>query len=279
MAIPLRILQAYPSEDILYYRILMAVLLLWLFILVFRKDSVRADLDHYKHLSRQEKKRSFRLALYASILIFANWYTFIYAINHVSIQSAALAYMICPLITTFAAYFILKEALTLLKKIGLLLALVSCLLLATASLIDIAWALFTATSYAFYLILQRVFQGFDKLNVLALQLAICTIFVIPLLLFSGHAVPTDKMFWEMIVLIAIVFTIIPLYLSMYALTKISSSTTGVLLYINPVIAFLLAIFYFKESIEAYKYFAYGLLIMAIIVFNWKTLHSVLRSKR
>ncbi|MBE8713073.1 EamA family transporter [Sphingobacterium hungaricum] len=279
MSIPVRILNGYPAEDILYYRILSAVVLLWLFILIFRKKKLIADYHHFNELTKSEKKKISWLTLLASILIFANWYTFIYSINNVSIQSAALAYMICPLITTFAAYFILKEGLSPLKKFALFLAFFSCCLLATGSFLDIAWAITIASSYAFYLIIQRVLQGFDKLTILAVQLLICSAFVVPLLLISNHSLPTDPVFWETVVIIAVFFTIIPLYFSMYALIKISSSTTGVLLYINPILAFLLAIFYFKESIEPYKYIAYGILLIAIMLFNWKILKNVVFGKK
>jgi len=54
---------------------------------------------------------------------------------------------------------------------------------------------------------------------------------------------------------------------MYALIGISSTTTGVLLYINPLIAFTLAATYFQEPVQPIKYIAYGIIFIAIILFN------------
>ncbi len=276
MSIPVRWLKGWPADDILNFRILSGLVILWMYILVFRKKVLHQDIKHFTSLPLTGRKRAIMLTLFASICIFGNWYTYIYAINYISVQSAAFGYMICPLITTFTAFIVLKEKLNTWKWTALAFALVSVSLLASGSLIDGMWSLAIAALYAFYLISGRVLQGFDKLNVLAIQLSICSLFIIPILLLQGHPIPQGYVFWTSIILIAVVFTIIPLFLSMYALTRISSGTTGVLLYVNPIIAFLLAIFYFREPVDPHKYIAYGILIMAIILFNFQTLQKFLR---
>ncbi|UIR56080.1 EamA family transporter [Sphingobacterium sp. SRCM116780] len=271
MSISVRWIQNYPSEDILYFRILTALLVLWIYIFLFRRKVLHQDILHYKSSSKKEQSKQLTWILLASALIFVNWFTYIYAINHVSIQSAALAYLTCPLITAVAAFFLLHEKLNRTQIIALLMALVSVLILAKGSLNDVLWAIGIATSYAFYLIVQRVSTGFDKLNQLAIQLSICSVFVISKLIYNHHAIPTAPQFWYTILLIAVLFTIIPLFLSMYALTEISSTTAGVLLYTNPIIAFTLAVTYFGETVPTYKYMGYLLILVAIIIFN---IHNV-----
>jgi len=147
------------------------------------------------------------------------------------------------------------------------LALAAVLMLAGGSVTEALWSTAIAGMYAFYLVVQRISQGFDKLHVLAVQLTLCSLFVVPRLLFNQHPIPREFLFWGCTLTIAVVFTIIPLFLSMYALTRISSTTTGVLLYINPLIAFTLAVFHFREPVEAYKYAAYALILFAIVLFN------------
>lgn len=242
MSIPVRLIKGWPADDILNYRILSALVILWAFIFLFRRPVLRQDIARLRSMPPKERKKIMVLTFMAAIFIFGNWFTYIYAINNISIQSAAFAYMLCPLITTFAAYFILKEELTKQKWVALTIAFISVCLLATGSVTQVLWSVAIAALYTFYLIIQRVIQGFDKLNLLAVQLLLCSLFIIPILLFQGHEIPQSVLFWVVIVIIAVVFTIIPLFLSMYALIKISSSTTGILLYINPIIAFLIAIF-------------------------------------
>jgi chloramphenicol-sensitive protein RarD len=271
MSIPVRWIRGYPAEDILYFRIITALLILWIYLLLFRRKTMQADIRKFQLLPRADKLRQTCLTLLASAFIFGNWFTYIYAVNHISIQSAALAYLTCPLITAAGAYLILNEKLTSWQKTALFIAFGSVCLLAKGSLHDVLWAITIATCYAFYLIVQRVSTGFDKLNQLVIQLSICALFVIPKLIYNHHAIPAEPLFWGTIVLIASLFTIIPLFLSMYALIGISSTTTGVLLYINPLIAFTLAATYFREPVSPIKYFAYGIILVAIILFNIKNI--------
>jgi len=267
MSIPIRWIRGYPAEDILYFRIITALLVLWVYLLIFRRKMLVADIHKFGLLSRADKLHQTGLMILASALIFGNWFTYIYAVNHVSIQSAALAYLTCPLITAAGAYLMLKEKLTGWQKIALFIAFSSVCLLARGSLNDVLWAITIASCYAFYLIVQRVSTGFDKLNQLVLQLSICALCVIPKLIYNHHTIPNEPLFWGTIVLIASLFTIIPLFLSMYALIGISSTTTGVLVYINPLIAFTLAATYFQEPVQPIKYIAYGIIFIAIILFN------------
>lgn len=174
---------------------------------------------------------------------------------------------------------LLKEELTRIKKISLFIALTSVMLLARGSLLDVLWSIGVALLYALYLIIQRITKHVDKLNVLALQLSISTIIILPALFWQHHAIPVEPTFWLNTIIIAIVFTIIPLYLSMWALNGISSSTVGILIYINPIVAFAVAVLYFGESIDAHKFWAYSILFFAIVLFNWNVIAPLVKSRK
>lgn len=274
MSIPLRAIQQWPSEDILYYRIFVSTALIWPFLFVFRRKGLNGSVQYLQSVSPALRKQLVTLTVIASLLITGNWFTFIYAVNHVSIQSAAFAYLVCPLLTTLSAFLILKERLTGLKKTAIAIALVSVILLARGSLYDVAWSVGIASFYALYLVAQRIIQHVDRLLVLAAQLTLCSLFILPFLLWQRHPVPADATFWINITIIAIVFTIIPLYLSLYALNGISSTTVGVLIYINPIIAFVIAVTYFHEPVYNYQLLAYLVLFLAVFLFNWGALQKV-----
>ena len=106
---------------------------------------------------------------------------------------------------------------------------------------------------------------------LGFQLIIALIIVLPLFFIHPQPIPKDFSFWIDMIIIAVVFTLLPLLLSMYALNSLPSSTVGIIIYINPVFAFGVAFFYFHESIQLNQILAYSLLIVAVIVFNWKML--------
>lgn len=278
-SIPLRNLKAFPSEEILYYRIFTSLVFIWIAILLFRRKQLKADLGYLSSIGNREKQNILLQLVGSTLLLTSNWYTYIYAVNNVSLQSAAFAYMVCPLITAFGGFLILKEALSRLKLISLGIALLSILLLATGSLIEVLWSVIIASLYAFYLIIQRKMQHLDKLNVLAVQIGIAVLLMLPFYLLKHEGIPQEIWFWGNITVIAVFFTIIPLFMSLYALIGIPSSTLGIIIYINPIIAFAVAIFYFGEHVDVHKLFAYMLLLISVIVFNWSIIKDIFTFKR
>lgn len=274
-SIPLRKLQAYPSDQILHYRIFTSLAITWLVILLFRRKKFKADIQNLGLQSPEKRKKIILLTLCAGVLVTANWFTFIYAVNHVSLTSAAFAYMVCPLLTAMGGFIILKEHLTSLKLVALGIAVVSILILAQGSARDVLWSVGIATLYAFYLIIQRVVQEVDKFNMLGVQLILSAVLMFPLFVYHFNGIPTDLNFWINIVVISVVFTIIPLFLSLYSLIGLPSSTMGILIYANPIVAFAVAFFYFDEAINQQQLMAYVLLLVAVIVFNWNLLAGLL----
>lgn len=273
-AIPLRNLSDFPAQEILYYRIFTSLIVIWLTIFLFRKSAVKKDINYFKTLSSAHKNNIIWQVLGATILLTLNWLTFIYAVNNVSLKSAAFAYMVCPLITAFGGFLILKEELSKIKLIALAVALVSILLLATGSFIEVVWSVVIASLYGFYLIIQRKMQHLDKLNVLALQITLAVLIMLPFYLYEHQTVPNSSLFWTNIIVIAVLFTVIPLFLSLYALIGIPSSTLGVIIYLNPIIAFSVAVLYFNEKIDVHQLMAYTLLLFAVFLFNWNLIKDI-----
>jgi chloramphenicol-sensitive protein RarD len=278
-SIPLRNLKAYPSEEILYYRVFTSLIVIWIAILLFRRKYLRQDIQYFKSVLPKERKIIFYQIIGASVLLTLNWYTFIYAINNVSLKSGAFAYMVCPLITAFGGFIILKEELSKIKLISLGIALLSIIMLATGSFIEVIWSVIIAALYAFYLIIQRKMQHLDKLNVLALQITIAVIMMLPFYIYHHQGFPTGGWFWGHIILIASLFTVIPLFLSLYALIGIPSSTLGIIIYLNPIIAFTVAVLYFDEHISFHQLLAYLLLLFAVFLFNWNLIKDIFTLNR
>ncbi|MFA6944341.1 MAG: EamA family transporter [Pedobacter sp.] len=273
-SIPLRKLQHYSSDEILYYRIFTSLVLTWTFIALFRKKQVRSDLVNFYSEDRAGRKKVIAMSLLSGVLISGNWFTYIYAVNNVNLKSAAFAYMVCPLITALGGFLILKEKLSGLKLIALGIASVSILILAQGSLRDVLWSVFVAALYSFFLITQKSMSRMDKFNMLGVQLLIAATLMLPFFIASFKAFPADLYFWTDIVIISIFFTIIPLFLSLYALIGMPSSTLGIIIYLNPIVAFAVAFFYFHEGISLHQLYAYSLLLAAVVVFNWDTIKEI-----
>lgn len=266
-SLSLRSIKDYPSLNILIFRVFTALLLTSLIIIIFRKASFKNDLNFIKSLTKKNRNQLLLRIFYSSVLVTLNWFAFIYVINHVSVQAGAFAYMVCPIITAVFAFIFLKEELSRIKWISIALCIVSIVMLGMGFITEVIYSVVIAALYAGYLIIQKRIEGLDKLNVLLVQLIISCVFILPFTFSESLVVPHDFHFWTQIVIISLVFTIIPLFLSLYALKGLPSSTMGVLIYLNPIVAFIVAFVYFDEAINIQKVIAYSILLVSVILFN------------
>ena len=215
----------------------------------------------------KQRNRSVLLTLSGGVLLTANWFFFIYVMNHISIKAASFAYLVCPIMTTVIAYFVLHEKLSKWQWAAVAISVFSCILLSFNNIADIAYSMIVAASYAFYLVSQRKNIGLDKFLVLTVQILFSALILLPFYPVYSEGIPTEWTFYALIFVIAALFTIIPLYMNLYALQGVTSSTMGILLYINPLMNFAIALFYFHEQINSVQIIGYSLILLSIIVFN------------
>jgi chloramphenicol-sensitive protein RarD len=83
-----------------------------------------------------------------------------------------------------------------------------------------------------------------------------------------ESVPTSGKFYYVIIIIAVIFTVLPLFLNLFALNKINSATVGILMYINPIFNFTIAFFVFDERINFLQAIGYVIIIGALVLFNY-----------
>lgn len=261
---------AYVSSfDILFYRITFSAVLIIIFTFLFRRKIIVSDINTFKKLPEKDRKKGIRLTLIGGVLLGINWFLFIYVVNQINVQSASFAYLICPIITTFLANIILKERLKKMQWIAISISLLGCLIYFFSNANNLFFALIVATTYALYLISQRKNIYFDKFNALVFQMIVIFVLTIPYYVLNGFSVPSELSFYLYIFIIATLFTLVPLYMNLYALKGTSASTVGVMIYINPIIAFLLAVFYYKESVNTLQIVSYFLILLSVIIFNYQ----------
>lgn len=267
MSLGLKPLQAYPSIDILLYRIFLCVVLILIINLGFRRAVIKESVAAVKQMPKQQKRKLLAAMIISGLLLTANWYLFIYVMNHVSVKTASFAYLVCPIITTIFAFILLSEKLTRIQWFAVLISVAGCALLSIGHYMDLFYSLVVASTYALYLIIQKKITSIDKFLVLTVQMLITAVVMLPFYPVLAGPVPQSPTFYIYILIIAVVFTIIPLFLNLYALKKIKSSTVGILIYINPIIGFALAALYYGEEVTALQIISYSLIIISIIIFN------------
>lgn len=268
-SLALKPLHNYPSLDIMFYRVFFSVVVMVLINLVFRKNVIRENWNHFSKMSKEQKRSTVVLTLGGALFLASNWFVFIFVMNHVSVKAASLAYLICPILTTVIAFYTLKETLSKGQWVAVMISILGCFLLSLNHFEDIFFSLVVAATYALYLVSQRKNSELDKFLVLTIQLLFTALILLPFYPKYSGTIPTEPLFYGCLLIIVIFFTIIPLFLNLYALKGINSSTVGIMIYINPIINFLLALFYYNEQVSLLQLCSYFLILVSIVVFNAK----------
>jgi chloramphenicol-sensitive protein RarD len=270
-SLPLRALKEFGAGEILYFRILFSAVLLLIIVFGGRRKELRKDWDLLSSFTPRKKTNLILLTLGGGVLLTINWLVFIYTINAINIKTASFSYMICPVLTAVLGYLLLKEKITRIQWIAVGLCFFSCVLMGLNSVVELGYSFTTAVTYALYLVSQRKNQGFDRLTILGIQVLFSFLL---LNIFYGYlinTVPVSGNFYLLIILIAAVFTVLPLFLNLFALNKIDSTTVGILLYINPLMNFGLAFAVFEERASTLQIVGYVVILIALMLFNYPNL--------
>jgi len=274
-SIALRAMAEFVPSTILYFRVLIAALILVLFFSFVKRKVLMENLGILRSFDVKKRARIGLFLVIGGLLLAINWLVFIHVVNHVSIKAASFSYFICPVLTAVLAYVFLKEKLSVVQWVSVAICAVSCLLIGRDSLKEAGFSLIVASSYAIYLIVMKQLGALDKLVVLLFQVGTALLIITP---FYGYLVPhtpTDVYFYLGTAGIAFFFTVLPMNLQLFALQRLNSSTIGILMYINPMMNFLVGVLVFHEAISLFQGLGYVLILGAVVLFNYENIRRVL----
>ncbi len=268
--IPLRWLAGYASGQILFFRILISLVLLLLLHGLGRRAAVQAVWRQWQAAPPAERRQLAVTTGVGGLLLTSNWLLFIYVVNQVSVQAGSFAYLICPILTALLGFVVLGEKLRPNQWAAIGLSALSCLLLGAGAVKTLLMSLVVASTYAAYLISQRRLQGYDRLVLLTAQLLLAALLILPVAPLLG-AQPLagfrDAHLLAVTALLSLGFTVVPLFLNLYALNVLPSGTVGIMMYLNPLVSFALAFLYFGEQATATQVGAYGVILLSVVLYN------------
>lgn len=260
--------------EIIFYRIGIAALVIAL-VLSFDIKKSWSDITSLYNRSAKDFMNMMTLNAIGAVLLVINWITYVYVVNYVSVNAGAFAYLILPIITTFLAFFILNEKMNSFKWAGILLSAVSCYLMAHIDFHQIIYISCVTFSYSFYMITQRRNTYLNRKIALTIQMLIGAIIMLIVNPAATAGSALDLHFWIFITIIAVVFTITPLLLNLFALNGMESSQLAFLIYINPITSFLIGLFVYNEKLDPIAIVAYSLLAASIVIFNWDLIIKII----
>ncbi len=266
---PFKALGVYGSGQVLFFRVVLALVFLFTLLLTVRKNAFFDALKYIKNLSKDDFITFLSFSLLGGLLLTSNWVLYMYVLNNISLQTASFAYVICPLLTVALANIFLKEELSNQKWFGIALGGVSCVILATGNFLHLVYSILIALTYACYVISQSKLKNIDRLTLLAVQLSLAFVCIAPFGSILGvNFAMLDINFWVICGILSAFFTILPLFLNLYGLQGLPANVMGVLMYINPIINFILAFGYFGETASTNKIIAYIFIFLSVLVYNF-----------
>jgi len=236
------------------------------FLLVFSISLYSKWNDVFKIL--KNFKTTFTLIL-TSILIVANWYTWIYAVTVNKLIDAAFGYYIFPILSVFFGILFLKESHNKMKLVSIGLVIVGVIYL----LIDIQstpWiGLIVAFTWSLYTLIRKKIKVPTDLG-LFIESAFMTPFALIAFYFivisgnnyfSSADIPTS--FW---LFLAGANTLIPLGLYLYGSALAGLGPSGMIFFLAPSGQFLLGFYYFGEPLDFNKLISFIIIWIAVAIY-------------
>ncbi|PSF13331.1 EamA family transporter RarD [Marinobacter fuscus] len=251
-----------PAWEVLIHRVIWSCLFLAVVIsLLKRWPPVLAAL-------KQPKRLGFVLG--CAVFIAINWGIYIYAVETRHVLQASLGYFLTPLVNVGLAMVVLSERISKLQMVAVVLA-GAAILFQLVLLGELPWiTLVLAFSFGTYGLLRKKVEldglsGLFVETLLLLPLGLLTLAVISsmgLSHFSGSASNA------LLLASSGVVTAVPLLAFAGAARRLKLSTVGFLMYINPTIQFLIALFVFDEPLSTGKLISFVLIWIALAIYSW-----------
>ena len=250
-----------PSLEIIMNRILWAFVFAVLILLFTGKRNF---------LSPLQSRSAFVITLFCSLLIFLNWYIYIWAVNSGKIVECSMGYYINPLVNVFLGMFLLKETLTRYQKIALILACAGVLVMGI-QYGRFPWiSLSLAFSFGTYGYLKKR-SPLESLPGQAAETLLLLPAVAAYFIIQGGKGKLMFMTGGPYISLALVggggLTLLTLFLFGYGARKIRLATLGFLQYIAPTLMLLIGVIMYGESFDIWRLLSFSLIWAALILYS------------
>ena len=230
----------------------------------------------------REAFRSVRVLLtllLAALLLGTNWTIYIWAVTTGQIVDSSLGYFITPLLNVLMGRLFLGETLSKAQSvsIGLAFCAVAVSIIAFG---HVPWlGLVLATSFAFYGFVQKTLRMPAAASLFIQALILMPVAILWLLIMEeGMGMTGHGALRPVLLLCTVFFTGLPLMMFGYAARRVTLATIGILQYVSPSIAFLLAITVLGEGIKTADMISFPVIWLALAIYTWDALHHLHRTK-
>ena len=240
---------------------------LWTCIILFLTTIYFKKWPHFKKIFLN-KKNLFILFI-TSILILANWTTWIYAVSTNRIIDASYGYFIFPILNVFLGFLFFKEAMNKKRMISIIIVILSSIFL-LFNFESFPWVgIFVAIFWSVYNLLRKKIDvdtdiGLFIESLFALPLALIFLYFIFQNNFNNFS--TNEPLSIFLLFLAGPMTVIPLFFYIKGLEKAGLGTSGMIFFITPTSQFLLGYLYFNEPFSPEKLISFIFIWIAVFIY-------------
>lgn len=261
-----KLLKGVPAPEILAHRFV------WTSLFLVALLTWQGRWTEVKNILQSRRATVYCIA--SGVAIAGNWFFFIFAVLTNRVLETSLGYFMTPLMNVLLGAIFLRERLTRLQVLSVLLAVAGVIYLAVGYG-RLPWiALTLCASFGFYGLLRKK-SGTPAVPGLFLEtVSLFPIAVAYLLLVRSH----DRAFfgpgnlYTSVLLISTgVVTAIPLFWFGYAARYLRLTTVGFLQYLSPTGSFFLGVFAYHEPFTRGHLITFSLIWIALAIFTWEAI--------
>lgn len=261
-----KLLRAVPASEILAHRFV------WTSLFLISLLTWQQRWSEVKAALRSRRATFFCLASGAMIAI--NWFFFIWAVITGHVIETSLGYFMTPLVNVLFGAMFLRERLTRLQFVSVLLAAIGVLNL-TFGYGRFPWvALTLCTTFGLYGLLRKksdtgAIPGLFLETILLVPFAI--IYLIALRTNGGLFFVPGGLLLSVLLISTGIVTAVPLVWFGHAARYLRLTTLGFLQYLAPTGSFLLGVFLYHEPFTRGHLITFSLIWIALLLFTWEAL--------
>jgi chloramphenicol-sensitive protein RarD len=266
-----KLIQSVAPLEIIAHRVLWSIPILAGFLLLRERSGF------WQHM--RLPPRTVLVLLFSGLLVAINWLIFVWAVVNGQVLATSLGYFIGPLVSFLLGFVFLKERLTLIQTIGVLIA--------ASGTVYLGWFLGTppwislslAFSFGIYGLIRKMLNVGPMVGLLWETLLLAIPALLLLVWSAQHgslSFGKGDLKLDLLLVLAGLVTILPLVWFNVAARLLRLSTVGFFQYIAPSLTFLLSVFVFGEAFTLGHAVAFGCIWFSLFMISTE---SVIRARK
>ncbi|CAG0910433.1 unnamed protein product [Cyprideis torosa] len=219
--------------------------------------------------------RAIAATIFASLMISANWFLFIFSVQIGRVTETSLGYYIFPLLAVVLGVLVFKERLSKVQWLAVMLAAIGVSVLGTGQA-SVPWiSLILALTFGLYGLVKKRLSVGPVISVTAEVVVLSPLAIgwLCYLHYNGNGVFGQDLRTSALLAFSGLLTAVPLILFSRAAQKVRLATVGLLQYINPTLQFICATVIFKEPFGTVQAITFGCIWVALAIYSASSLYQ------